>query len=121
MALVREDAGLERLAGAIAAEATITVGSGVESCLNKNREWTGAAELMAAVEQFNASGEKDRRAAFRAFLERMKEAKDAGQVDSMAAALRLALSPVLDYTSVQSLNRLYKELPPPARGRPSSR
>jgi FkbH-like protein len=46
----------------------------------------------------------------------MKEAKDAGQFSEIARALRLTLTPMMDYTSVQSLNRIYTELPPVARG-----
>ena len=45
---------------------------------------------MAAVEQWAAAGENDRRAAFRVLLERMKEIKDAGRFGELAAALRLA-------------------------------
>src|SRR5262249_47669900 len=116
MALVR-DASLERLAGAGADEPATARGPALESSVDRVRDRTGVAQLVAAVEQFNAAGETDRRAAFRKLLERMKEAKDAGQVDAMAASLRSALTPMLDYTSAQSLNRLYKELPPSARGR----
>jgi FkbH-like protein len=47
----------------------------------------------------------------------MRAAKNAKQFNSMATALRLALNPMLDYASAQSLNRHYKELPPEARGR----
>jgi FkbH-like protein len=121
LSVVRETANvsghLERLAEAIVGEAKITNGSAVGACLNKSCEWTAAAELMSAVEQCNSASENERRAAFRALLERMKEAKDAGQFNEIARALRLTLIPMMDYTSVQSLNRFYKELPPLARGR----
>jgi FkbH-like protein len=50
-------------------------------------------------------------------VERMKEAKDAGRFEELAAALRLALTPTLDFTSVQSLNRFYKAVPPLTGGR----
>ena len=71
---------------------------------------------MAAVEQCAAAGENDRRTAFRVLLERMNEVKDAGRFGDLAAALRFSLAPTLDYTSVQSLNRFYKALPPLTRG-----
>jgi FkbH-like protein len=69
-------------------------------------------KLMAAVEQCAAAGENERRTAFRVLLERMNEVKDAGRFGDLAAALRFSLAPTLDYTSVQSLNRFYKALPP---------
>ena len=68
--------------------------------------------MTTAVEQFAAAGENDRRPAFRLLLDRMKEARDDARFQELAAALRLALTPMLDFTSVQSLNRFYKALPP---------
>jgi FkbH-like protein len=76
---------------------------------------TDSAELTAAVERFAAAGENDR-PAFRALLERMKLAKDAETFQELRAALRATLTPTLDFTSVQSLSRLYKALPPLTRG-----
>jgi len=122
MAALYEDADLSSGQGRPArpisgAAGTAGNGSDVDLFLNTDGEWSGAAALMAAVERCNAAGEDDRRAAFRALIERMKEARDAGQFEKLAGALRLALTPMLDYTSVQSLNRFYKLLPSALRGR----
>ena len=76
-----------------------------------------AAELIAIAERFSAAGADDRREAFRTLLSSLKTAKDAGWMEGLAAALRLALNPMLDYTSAQSLNRFYKLLPALVRGR----
>ena len=121
MSIVHEDAnllnGLGGLAGAVARDAVVPhSGSDVDFSLKHNK-WTDAAELTAAVEQYAAAGENDRRAAFRVLVERMKKAKDAGRFEELAAALRLALMPTLDFTSAQSLNRFYKALPPLKGGR----
>jgi FkbH-like protein len=79
---------------------------------------TCSTELAAAVERFAAAGENDRRSAFRTLLECMKLAKDAEKFQELRAVLRSTLTPMLDFTSVQSLNRLYKALPSPTRGQP---
>ena len=76
-----------------------------------------AAELIAIAERFSAAGADDRREAFRTLLSSLKTAKDAGRMEELAAPLRLALNPMLDYTSAQSLNRFYKLLPALVRGR----
>ena len=116
MAIAHQDTGLSPGLGgparAIAGDAAASLsGSGVESHPIRG-ERTGAAALTAAVEQFVAARENDRRAAFRVLLERMKEARDARRFEELAAALRLALTPTLDFTSAQSLNRFYKGLRP---------
>jgi FkbH-like protein len=121
MAGVRERAKvsrkLERPAASLAGELGATVaGAFVDQHPKSSGEWSDA-ELMAAVERCNAAGENDRRIAFRALLERLKKAQDAGQFSAIAAALRLALTPMLDYTSAQSLYRLYRKLPSPGQGR----
>jgi FkbH-like protein len=82
---------------------------------------TGTSELTIAVEQFVAAGENDRRSTFRLLLDRMKKARDDARFQELAAALRLALTPMLDFTSVQSLNRFYKSLPPATRQRSTIR
>src|SRR6516164_2430297 len=121
MSIVHEDADLlhdsGNLAGAIARDAGVAhSGSEVDFSL-KNSKRTTAAELKAAVEHYITAGESDGPAAFRALVGSMKAAKDASQFEELAAALRLALTPTLDFTSVQSLNRLYKALPPVIGGR----
>src|SRR5262249_12717545 len=82
----------------------------------KDNKCSGSAELTIAVEQYVAAAEKDRRPAFHLLVKRLKEAKDAGWLDELAAALRLSLTPTLDYTSALSLNRFCKSLPPELRG-----
>ena len=117
MPIVDEDADLLHDLGGLAGDAAVPrIGSNVDVSLKHNK-WTGAANLTAAVERCAAAGESDRRAAFRMLVERMKEAKDAGRFEELAAALRLALTPTLDFTSVQSLNRFYKAVPPLTGGR----
>src|SRR5262245_36846908 len=117
MTIVHEDADLLNgpggLAGAITRDAAVPhSGSDVDFSMKHNQR-TDAAELTAAVEQYAAAGENNRRAAFRVLVERMKKVKDAGHFEELAAALRSALTPTLDFTSAQSLNRFYKALPPP--------
>ena len=46
----------------------------------------------------------------------MKQAKEAAQFEALARALRLSLTPELDYTSAQTLNKYYKALSPPLTG-----
>jgi FkbH-like protein len=99
----------------IARDATPHSGTGVDPHLITSNN-TASAELVAAVEQYTVARENERRAAFRALLECMKKIKEAGRFEELAAALRLALTPTLDYTSVQSLNRFYRALPPLLRG-----
>ena len=77
---------------------------------------SGPAELIAATEQYIATEKSDRRSAFRALVERMKQAKEAAQFEALARALRLSLTPELDYTSAQTLNKYYKALSPPLTG-----
>lgn len=79
--------------------------------------WPGGADLMAAVERFNASNPAERRDTFRVMIEQMRRAKDAAQFEILAASLKLALTPTHDYTSIQSLNRFYKALPQALRGK----
>jgi FkbH-like protein len=114
MASVRERANMshrfEGLAAPIASAPGATNRGVIIDTHPKSNDWTDA-ELMAAVERCNAAGEHDRRAAFRVLLERMKKTQDARQFSAVAAALRLTLTPMLDYTSAQSLYRLYKKLP----------
>lgn len=76
-----------------------------------------STELTGAVEHFSAAGERDRHTAFRALLECLKLAQDAGRFEDLAQALRLAITPMLDYTSVQSLNQFYKGLPTHVRSK----
>jgi FkbH-like protein len=121
MPIVHEDTDLPRglggLAGAIAGVGPASrSGSDVVSYL-KHSKWSGTAELMGAVEQCAAVGDSDRRSAVRVLVERLKEAKAASRFEELAAALRLALMPTLDFTSMQSLNRFYKGLPPVIGGR----
>src|SRR5262245_19344322 len=122
MPIVHKDAdlsgGLVRLAEAIAGDAIAPPRSGSDVDSHRvHSKGTYTAELTAAVEQFATAGENNRHTAFHALVERMKEAEGAGRFEELAVALRLALAPTLDYTSVQSLNRFYKALPPVTRGR----
>jgi len=77
----------------------------------------GTLELVTAVERLHAAGEHQHRAAFRDLVEGLKQAQEAGRLEELAAALRSALTPTLDYTSAQSLNRFHKALPASLRGR----
>src|SRR6186713_865237 len=70
------------------------------------KEKTGASELMAAVERFLAATGDESRPAFRNLQAQMKLAKEAGQIDELVRAMRLALTPTLDFTSAQALLRL---------------
>ena len=121
MAVVREDTKLSRDLGRLSppiadqAETTPSAANGAARP-NAGRRWTGATELLAAVEQSIATGEEGRRAAFRVLIQHMKQAKAEGQFAELAGALRLALTPTLDYTSAQALNQFYKALPSPAKG-----
>ena len=74
-------------------------------------------ELVTAVERLHAAGEYQHRAAFRDLIEGLKQAQEADRLEELAAALRSALTPTLDYTSAQSLNRFRKALPASLRGR----
>ena len=121
MPIAQQDTDLSRGRGgptsAIAGDAaTPRSGSDVDS-LHMHSKATYSSEMTAAVERFAAAGDSDRRAALRVLVERMKKAKDAGWFEELAAVLRLALTPMLDYTSAQSLNRFYKGLAPIAGGR----
>lgn len=91
--------------------------SHTSSRLAATPDWTGAAELRAAVERLNGASERERVPALRALLASLQRAQDAGQFDEQAKALRLVLTPMLDYTSVQSLGRFFKDLPTSAKGR----
>src|SRR5262245_11730748 len=106
MSIVHEDADLlngpGQLGGATAQDNAPHNGSDVGFSMKHNKSI--AAGLTAAVEQYAAAAESDRRAAFRVLVERMKEAKDAGHFEELAVALSLALVPTLDFTSAQSLN-----------------
>jgi FkbH-like protein len=84
-----------------------------------SRKSTGATELLAAVEKCIAVDESDRRTAFRALVQGMKQAKAEGRFEELAGALRLALTPTLDYTSAHALNQFYRRLPPLAKARSS--
>ena len=77
----------------------------------------GTLELVSAVERLQAAGEHQHRTAFRDLVEGLKQAQEAGRLEELAAALRSALTPTLDYTSAQSLNRFHKALPASLRGR----
>jgi FkbH-like protein len=76
----------------------------------------GAPELATAVERLHAAGEHQHCTAFRDLVEGLKQAQEAGRFEELAAALRSALTPMLDYTSAQSLNRFYRALPASLRG-----
>lgn len=119
---VREDTKVSRDLGRpsppVADQAATAAGAAHgEARPNAGRRWTGATELLAAVEQSIAIGEDDRRAAFRVLVQRMKQAMANGQFEELAGALRVALTPTLDYTSAQALNQIYKALPSPAKGK----
>src|SRR5262245_27101278 len=76
-----------------------------------------SSELMAEVERFPAATGGDVRPALRNLRAQMKIAKEAGRIDELVRAMRLALTPTLDFTSAQALFRLFKTLPPSARGK----
>ena len=78
---------------------------------------TGASELMASVERFNAADEGSRPAALRVLFHCLQRAYDVEEFAEVADALRLSLSPSLDYTSAQSLYRFYEKLPESVKGR----
>jgi FkbH-like protein len=80
-------------------------------------DWSGAVELRTAVERLNGASEHERVSALRVLLASLRRAQDAGQSEEQAKALRLALTPILDYTSVQSLSHFWKDLPASAKGR----
>jgi len=76
----------------------------------------GASNLNAAVERYKAANPNERRAAFRALVEALKGAAEAKRFEELAAALRSALTPVLDYTSLHTLQRFYRLLPAEVKG-----
>lgn len=100
----------------LSGEISGNVGPSAEFAVHRITKKANAAELMAAIERFSAAGEHDQRAAFRALLETLKMAHNAERFEETAQALRLVLTPMLDYTSLQSLNKVYKALPSNARG-----
>src|SRR6185312_559649 len=79
--------------------------------LGAGEEWAGAAALASAVEQFLVADEHDRRAAFRVLSKHLKDAKAAGELEAIAGALRLAVTPTLDYTTAQAIGQFLKSLP----------
>ena len=72
---------------------------------------TTVNELTAAVEKFQAAPIKTRLPTFRDMAARIREAIRQGRTEEACAALRRAVAPSLDYTSFQTLYRLYKSLP----------
>lgn len=87
----------------------------VETVIDIPHKLKAPTDLMSAIERFSAAGQRDRRSTFRLLLESLEKAKSARRFEDLAEALRLTLTPMLDYTSVQSLNRFYKTLPVPVR------
>jgi len=73
-------------------------------------ETTTPRDLVAGLERYLSAPDDARQEAFRIFLRALKEAVGEGRFDEAAAALRRVLSPSLDYTSAQSLHRVYSRL-----------
>ncbi|MEE8452064.1 MAG: HAD-IIIC family phosphatase [Thermoguttaceae bacterium] len=67
-------------------------------------------ELDAALQTHLSAGGRPDQGAFGALVARLKEAVAAGRVDEAATATRRAVLPTLDYTSAQSLYRIYKRI-----------
>ncbi len=67
-------------------------------------------DLADAVEQFHAASLKARQPTFRELVALIREAIREGRIDEAGTALRRSIVPSLDYTSFQSLYRLYKTL-----------
>lgn len=65
-------------------------------------------ELDTALQAYLSAGGRSDRGVFGALIARLKEAVAAGRVDEAATATRRAVLPTLDYTSAQSLYRIYK-------------
>lgn len=62
------------------------------------------------AELFLSASEANRRVQFGALLEGLREATAAGCLDEAVAALRSVVLPTMDYTSAQSLLRVFKQL-----------
>lgn len=86
-----------------------------EATSSGNAGEVAAHSLTSSVERFLAAGGDNRRSAFRTLIAELKAAQQAGATDSLVRALRLSLVPTLDFTSAQSLHRIFKALPPTAR------
>src|SRR5665213_1932589 len=85
---------------------------------NETRHDAGGANLNAAAERYKAANPNQQRAAFRALVEAFKGAAEAKRFEELATALRSTLTPVLDYTSVHTLQRFYRLLPAEVKGPP---
>src|SRR5208283_4031201 len=72
--------------------------------------------LVGAVEPLGGAPLRERQSAFRESVWRIRQSIRAGSIADATAALRLAIAPGLDYTSFQTLYRLYKSLPRDAPG-----
>lgn len=117
MTLVHEDTELSRDRGRVLPPVDAKATTGSVNGAHAAAKWSGAAELMAAVEKYIAASEDARRPAFRALAQLLKQAKAEGRFEELARAMRFALTPMLDYTSAQTLNQLYKALPEAVKGR----
>ncbi len=69
-----------------------------------------AIDLADAVEQFRSASLNARQSTFRELVARIREAIREGFIGEATIALRRGVAPWLDYTSFQSLYRLYKSL-----------
>jgi FkbH-like protein len=72
--------------------------------------------LAEAVEQFGVAPWRERQPALRELAARIRESIRGGSIAEAMAALRRLIAPGLDYTSFQTLYRLYKSLPVDALG-----
>ena len=69
------------------------------------------SDLTGTVERYLAAAATDRAGALRTLTAAIRQAIRDGATEATATALQRAVLPSLDYTSLQSLYRLYKALP----------
>ncbi|MCG2632721.1 HAD-IIIC family phosphatase [Bradyrhizobium sp. WYCCWR 13023] len=80
-----------------------------------------SSDLAVAVEDYRTASEAVRRGAFAALARALKAGLEANRFEETAVAIRSVLAPTLDYTSLQTLHRLFKSLPVELRGRTKQR